>query len=64
MAIVGDGKGKLPYMLSVRLKEATYTALVQLAEEEERPPSQLVRILVKEALTARGALKPEGKKKH
>lgn len=63
MAIVGEGKGKLPYMLSVRLTEATYRALVELAEEEERPSSQLVRLLVKEALVARGALKPEGKKK-
>jgi hypothetical protein len=56
------GKTKLPYMLSVRLDEETSNALKEVAEEEERAEGQLARLLIKEALAARGKLKGKGKK--
>jgi len=51
-------------MLSVRLSEDAAKALKEAAEDEERPEGQLARILIREALIARGYLpKPEKKRK-
>ena len=53
---------KYPSPLSLRLDDDLRAALEDLAEKEERPVGMMARILLREAMKARGG-KREGKKK-
>ena len=38
---------------TIRIEESTYKEIERMAEEEDRKPAQMIKILIKEAMKAR-----------
>jgi hypothetical protein len=51
---------KFPSPLSIRLDDELRHSLEKISEEEERPVGMMARILLREAMKARGAKKGKG----